>query len=68
MSEALTGEKTLTLRARASFHDITFEIYAFRQLAQHEVHRIVAEYIMGNRGGVVKGVTYKIVSEIGNED
>jgi len=42
------------LRARASFYDITFDIYVFRQLGQDEVNRIVAAYITGNRGGVVK--------------
>ena len=68
VSEFGMEEKLLSLKARATFYDITFEIYAYRKLAEDEVNRIVAAYIMGNRGGVVKGVTYKIVSEIGSDD
>jgi hypothetical protein len=68
VNEVLMDGKTLNLRARARFYDITFEIYAFRELTQDEVHHIVAAYIMGNRGGVVKGATYKIVSNVGNDD
>jgi hypothetical protein len=56
------------LRARARFFDITFEVYAFRELAHDEVHHIAAAYLMGNRGGVAKGATYKIVSDLGNDD
>ena len=40
----------------------------FGELAQPEVSRIVAAYVMGNRNGLVKGTTYEIVSEIGNDD
>ena len=68
MSEVLSERKTLTLRARARFFDITFEVYAFRELAHDEVHHIVAAYLMGNRGGVAKGATYKIVSDVGIDD
>lgn len=68
VSEVLMEEKSLTLQARACFYDITFEIYAYRELAEDEVSRVVAAYIMGNRGGLVKGVTYQIVSDIGSDD
>lgn len=68
VSEVLKDDKALQLRARATFYDVDFEIYAFRDLSQDEVARVIAVYIMGNGGGLVKGARYKVVSEIGNDD
>lgn len=68
VSEVLRDDKALKLRARATYYEIDFEIYAFRDLSQDEVARVVAAHVMDNHIGLVKGASYKIISEIGNDD
>lgn len=64
--EVLRENKALKLRARATCYEIDFEVYAFRDLSHDEVVRVIAGHVMDNSTGLVKGATYKIVSEIGD--
>jgi hypothetical protein len=62
----MTTLPSLVLQTSLTLNEITFEIYAHRALCDEEVMRAVAFYIIEHRR-LVKGVTYKVFTTLGEE-
>lgn len=54
------------LQTRVKFNEITFDIYAYRELTDKEATHAVALYIVERRT-LVNGITYRVFSRLGQE-